>query len=61
MSSTALYRALVEAGASEQTAKEAADTSEELSNAVVELKTSIRILIVINIALVLLELRGVFA
>ena len=61
MSSTALYRALVEAGASEQTAKEAADTSEEPGNAVVELKTSIRILIVINIALVLLELRRVFA
>ena len=59
MSSTALYRALIEAGASEQTAKEAADNTEEMGSALVELKTSVRIIIGINVALVLLELRNV--
>ncbi|MDE0511263.1 MAG: hypothetical protein OXI88_05715 [Gammaproteobacteria bacterium] len=56
MRSTALYRAPVEAGATELTAN-----PEKLSKAVAELKPGLRVLIAINIALVLLELRGIFA
>ena len=53
MSGTALYRALISAGADENQAKEAADDIDAIKTALTEIKISNRILIVLIIGLII--------
>ena len=57
MSGTALYRALIEAGTSEATAKEAAAEIDTLSRDMSEVKLMVRILMALVIAIFLMLLK----
>ena len=57
MSGTALYRALIEAGTSEETAKEAAAEIDTLSKDMAEVKLMARILVALVIAIFLMLLK----
>ena len=57
MSGTALYRALIEAGTSEATAKAAAAELDTLSRDMSEVKLMVRILVALVIAIFLLLLK----
>ena len=57
MSGTALYRALIEAGTSEATAKEAAAEIDTLSGDMSEVKLMVRILVALVIAIFLMLLK----
>ena len=57
MSGTALYRALIEAGASQATAKEAAAEIDTLSGDMSEVKLMVRILVALVIAIFLMLLK----
>ena len=57
MSGTALYRALIEAGASQETDKEAAAEIDTLSRDMSEVKLMVRILVALVIAIFLMLLK----
>ncbi len=57
MSGTALYRALIEAGASQETAREAAAEIDTLSKDMSEVKIMVRVLVVLVIAVFLMMLK----